>query len=208
MTKKNAESWGANLAGQIETELVVPHDMLEQTGAMDFFLQAIKQFVIICMCQKHPANAHILARENWITGMRTMWVISQQPGEYNPLHFHTQCDISAVMYLKVPKMLPTRKTHRPDDGSIVFTSNASRDITLSVPSMVIPPKVGDFFIFGANQLHSVYPYRCEEGQKDVERRSISFNAVYQTPKNPIGPAEKYVQEYQPREKYDNTTRYS
>ena len=39
---------------------------------------------------------------------------------------------------------------------------------------------GDFYIFGAQQQHAVYPYRCVEGQKDVERRSISFNAVFQS----------------------------
>ena len=33
-------------------------------------------------------------------------------------------------------------------------------------------------MFGAQQQHAVYPYRCEEG--DPERRSISFNAVFQS----------------------------
>ena len=51
---------------------------------------------------------------------------------------------------------------------------------MSAPSVAIPSQVGDFYIFGANQQHAVYPYRCEEGQKDVERRSISFNAVFQS----------------------------
>jgi len=67
-----------------------------------------------------------------------------------------------------------------DDGSILFFGNASRDIDLAVPQLVCPPKVGDFYIFGAHQQHAVYPYRCAEGQKDVERRSISFNAIFQS----------------------------
>ena len=95
------------------------------------------------------------------------------------MHIHTECTISAVMYIKVPKMLPCRKEHRPnDDGSILFTSNASRDVDFSQSVITIPPQVGDFFIFGAKQQHAVYPYRCEEG--DPERRSISFNAVFQS----------------------------
>ena len=97
------------------------------------------------------------------------------------MHIHTQCQISTVMYLKIPKMLPSKKEHRPlDDGSILFASNASRDVDFSVPNIVIHPAVGDFFIFGAQQQHSVYPFRCAEGQKDVERRSISFNAIFQS----------------------------
>ena len=108
--------------------------------------------------------------------MLTMWIVSQQPGEYNPMHIHTQCTVSTVMYLKIPKMLPSRKEHRPnDDGSILFASNASRDVDFSNPNTTYHPRVGDFFIFGAQQQHAVYPYRCAEGQKDVERRSVSFN---------------------------------
>ena len=40
--------------------------------------------------------------------------------------------------------------------------------------------MGDFYIFGAQQQHAVYPFRCAEGQKETERRSISFNAIFQS----------------------------
>jgi len=82
-----------------------------------------------------------------------------------------------VMYLKVPKFEPCKKDHRDmDDGAITFVSNSSNDTEFSQPSLTMRPTVGDFFIFGAKQLHMVYPYRCEEG--DTERRSISFNANF------------------------------
>ena len=180
---KDAKSHGGNLAGQIEKELLVEHKILEQTGVMGFFMGAIRQFIILCKCQMMPQQHYVEAiqREEWLTQMLTCWIISQQPGEYNPMHIHTQCTISTVMYLKVPKMLPSRKEHRPgDDGSILFVSNASRDVDFSNSNIVFPPQVGDFFIFGAQQQHAVYPYRCAEGQKDVERRSISFNAIFQS----------------------------
>jgi len=176
---KDVKSHGEYLAGQIDSELLVEHNILEQTGVMGFFLGAVRQFVIQCKCQMMPGLEQAIQKEEWLTQMLTMWIISQQPGEYNPMHIHTQCTISTVMYLKVPKMLPSRKEHRStDDGSILFTSNASTDIDFSVPNIVIAPQVGDFYIFGAHQQHTVYPYRCEEG--DPERRSISFNAVFQS----------------------------
>ena len=128
-----------------------------------------------------PDKIDAIQQEEWLTQMLTMWIISQQPGEYNPIHIHTECQISSVMYLKIPKILPSKKEHRPlDDGSILFVSNSSRDVDFSVPNIAIPPQVGDFYIFGAQQQHQVYPYRCKEGQEDVERRSISFNAVFQS----------------------------
>ena len=178
---KNAESWGKNLAGQIDTELLVEHDILEQTGVMGFFLGAVRQFVLMCKCQQMPEVAEAVQREEWLPQMLSCWIISQYPNEYNPAHLHTQCQISSVMYLKVPEMIPSRKEHRAeDDGSILFFGNASRDIDLSVPQMVCQPNVGDFYVFGAHQQHAVYPYRCAEGQKETERRSISFNAVFQS----------------------------
>jgi len=178
---KETKSHGEYLAGQIDTELLVEHNILEQTGVMGFFLGAVRQFVIMCKCQMMPDKIDAIKREEWYSQMLTMWIISQQPGEYNPMHIHTQCQISTVMYLKVPKLLPSRKEHRPhDDGSILFTNSASRDVDFSVSHIVIPPQVGDFYIFGAQQQHAVYPYRCAEGQKETERRSISFNAVFQS----------------------------
>ena len=176
---KDAESHGGHLAGQIEKELRVEHKILEQTGVMGFFMGAIRQFVIMCKCQQMPDSIAAIQQEEWYTQMLTMWIVSQQPGEYNPMHIHTQCTISSVMYLKVPKMLPSRKEHRPgDDGSILFVSNAARDVDFSNPNINFCPVVGDFYMFGAQQQHTVYPYRCEEG--DPERRSISFNAIFQS----------------------------
>ena len=176
---KDATSHGEHLAGQVEKELLIEHEVLELAGVMGFFLGAVRQFVIMCKCQQMPDKIAAIKREEWYTQLLTMWIISQQPGEYNPMHIHTQCTISTVMYLKVPKMMPSRKGHRPlDDGSILFCSNASRDVDFSNPNITFRPAVGDFYIFGAQQQHSVYPYRCEEG--DPERRSISFNAVFQS----------------------------
>ena len=155
-------------------------------------MAAVRQFVILCKCQMTPNKISEVQQEEWLTQIVSMWIVSQQPGEYNPLHTHNQCQISTVMYLKVPKMLPSRKEHTQSvDGSILFTSN-STDIT-AVRELVIPPQVGDFYIFGAHQQHAVYPFRCAEGQEDVERRSISFNAVFQS-KADLDREQKYLQD--------------
>ena len=178
---KDAKSWGVNLAGQIDSELLIEHDILEQTKMLPFFLGAVRQYLIMCKCQQMPDFIEAIQKETWFTQLLSMWIVSQYPNEYNPAHLHTQCQISTVMYLKVPEMLPSRKEHRSeDDGSILFFGNASRDIDLSVPQMVCKPKVGDFYIFVSHQQHAVYPYRCAEGQKETERRSISFNAIFQS----------------------------
>ena len=101
---KDAKSHGEYLAGQIDSELLVEHILLEQTGVMGFFMGAVRQFVIQCKCQQMPTMIEAIQRDEWLIQMLTMWIISQQPGEYNPMHIHTQCQISAVIYLKVPKI--------------------------------------------------------------------------------------------------------
>jgi len=51
---KEAKSWGHNLAGQIDSELLIEQNILEQTGMLGFFMGAIRQFVIMCKCQQMP----------------------------------------------------------------------------------------------------------------------------------------------------------
>ena len=82
---------GEYLAGQIDTELRIEHDLLEQTGMMGFFLGAVRQFIIQCKCQMMPGFEQAIQKEEWLIQMLTMWIISQQPNEYNPLHIHTEC---------------------------------------------------------------------------------------------------------------------
>jgi len=176
---KQSVSHGERLAGQIDTELLIPHELLKQFGMMNFFTGLARQFVRTAMIQNHPKDTQSVMDAEIFIKMLSTWVVSQQPNEYNPIHVHTECHLSSVMYLKVPKFEPSKKTHRSsDDGSITFISNSSIDTEFSTPTITITPTVGDFFIFGSKQLHTVYPYRCEEG--DPERRSVSFNAIYET----------------------------
>ena len=173
---KETETWGPNLAGQIDTELKIEHDILKQTGMMGFFMGAVRQFVLLCKMQQMPDKIDEIQREEWLTQMLTCWIISQQPNEYNPCHIHTECALSTVMYLKIPEYLPSRKSHRKDDGAINFTGPGTKDPFWGNPTITIQPQVGDFFIFPASQQHFVYPFRTPDGKG--ERRSVSFNVVF------------------------------
>jgi len=180
ISDENTPSHGDSLAGQIKTELTVDIERLKKYNLDKFFDTMIKQFVIYAKSQQTPYNEEI-KKETWLTQIVGMWVVSQEPNEYNPLHHHTECQISAVMYLKIPKFKKERKEHRRSvDGAITFVANSSLDKDFSHPNIRISPVVGDLFIFGANQQHSVNPYRCEEG--DTERRSVSFNAIFSSEK--------------------------
>jgi len=102
------------------------------------------------------------------------WTVHQYENEYNPIHNHSNCKISAVMHLKFPeKIKPPVKEHTGGlDGNLVFTGMGDADEWCTSPVMNCKSSnVGWLHLFPASLGHSVYPFKGEG-----ERRSLSFNA--------------------------------
>ena len=97
---ENEKSHGQHLAGQINDELFVEHEILQKEQVMDFFLDVSRNFVIQQFCQSQPLQREAILAEEWYTQMLTMWIISQKDNEYNPVHIHTQCNLSTVCISK------------------------------------------------------------------------------------------------------------
>jgi len=169
-----AENMGS---GEMKEQFPIDLKILEKEEVMEYFLQVCKQYVILAFSQAHPENKENIEKTKWITRMTLMWVNSQRDNEYFPLHAHMNCHMSSVMYLKIPKYLPTRNPHTTP-GAIEFTGVPSRSPTfLGRGTLEVQPRVGDFFIFAADQQHSVYPFQTQDG--NGERRSISMNAAFE-----------------------------
>jgi len=166
-------------AGQLENQFNIDLKILEQEEMLGFFLNVCRNYVIQAFCQAQPNNKEDILKEEWLTQINLMWINSQRDNEYFPTHIHTQCAISAVIYLKISEYLPSRKTFGnifEDDGALEFSNNTSQDQIWALPDFRIQPQVGDFFIFPAAQQHQVYPFRTTDGKG--ERRSVSFNANF------------------------------
>ena len=175
-------NWGHNLAGQIQDEPLVPHEMMQNYklgtsgNIFTFLLNIVGEYVKMCMKQQATmADSHLIDKEEWMTQMKSAWLISQWPGEYNPVHIHTECAISTVMYLKVPEFLPSTKPDRADDGCITFVGGSKSTNRLTRNIIKHKPTVGDFFVFPAHLQHCVWPFKTDG---DYERRSMSFNADF------------------------------
>ena len=172
-------SWGENLAGQIKEELLIEPKLLKKENLLDFFGNMVQEYVHQCNLQQAPSDQHqhIETVKNHIhVTMNSMWIVEQQPGEYNPIHTHTGCDVSAVMYLKAPIFLPSEKTERNDDGTIYFIGSSSPKTKLNTNSLKVKPTPGAFFIFPSHLQHTVYPYKTND---NFARRSVSFNASFE-----------------------------
>ena len=171
----NVENWGPNLAGQIAWEPKIDLKLIEKTDIEKYFYSAIHQYCMRAHLQTYPFQHDDDPPSLTEYSIDTMWIVSQKDNEYNPIHIHTNCSLSAVMYLKVPKFLPARKQRNDHDGNIVFYQSAANPegVFGNIASISVKQKVGDFYIFSAAQAHQVYPFRTVDGKG--ERRSVSFN---------------------------------
>ena len=168
---KDRKDMGARLAGVIETESEIPHSMLEEKKVMNIFHALSRSYI-----EQAYLNAGLQDQWNAMdvkTQMQSIWSVSQYENEYNPQHNHSHCQISAVLYLKVPSMKPRNLPGKNDkDGQIEFT-HAGNDDIFTVGSFVVKPRVGTLIMFPNSLLHQVYPF-----QGSGERRSIAFNMSY------------------------------
>ena len=193
------KNWGDNLAGQIQDEPLIPHELMQnykigKDGTVfNFLMDLVGRYVQHCTVQQATSAEIDKVKDiEWLTQMKSCWVISQWEGEYNPIHIHTECQMSTVMYLKIPEFLPSTKPERDDDGCIMFIGATHQSTTLTRNLLKWKPRVGDFFIFPAHLQHCVYPFKTDG---DFERRSVSFNADF-IDRRQLEQRQKQEQEYQ------------
>ena len=168
---------GDRLVGQINHEPDLSLADLDESGAAHFFHSCTASFVNNIMMTRFGQEF----QKNYSTTVlyKSAWGVCQFQNEYNPVHFHTACNISSVMYLKIPKYEKRWNESRPYkgndvDGCIEFVDGVTDLMGLQMGTYRHTPKVGELFLFPSNLLHTVYPFKG-----DGERRSLAFNMGYQ-----------------------------
>ena len=177
LSNKLSESHGQSLAGVIDKEIKVYKSNMEKAGVDQLIESCVRSYVVHC-AKSHGVFDETHTFESMIN---SAWIVSQYENEYNPAHNHTGCDISAVIYLKVPDVkgrrnLESKKGKQDNDGDITFIHSAMGNRNFDVFEkgvMTIQPTSGLLVMFPSYLLHTVYPF-IGEG----ERRCLPFNAVY------------------------------
>ena len=172
-----SESHGQSLAGVIDKELRIYKSDMVKAGVDQLLESCVKSYVV------HAAKTHGMFKEEYVfeTRLNSAWVVSQYANEYNPMHNHTGCEMSGVIYLKAPNMkgrrnLESKKGKTDSDGDISFVYNTAsqRNQDIFEKGLVqITPVPGLMLMFPSYLVHTVYPF-IGEG----ERRCIAFNAFY------------------------------
>ena len=181
----NRDSAGDSLAGQIHHEYFITQEKLIETGLMEYFVEMTAKYWGTVLnngnlwqyCDKkfeHGPHGF-----DYACKIVSAWTVHQFENEYNPIHNHANCKISAVMHLKFPENIePARKGHTTTDkksgldGNLAFTGMGAADEWCTAPVLnVNASTVGMLHLFPSTLGHVVYPFRGKG-----ERRSLSFNA--------------------------------
>ena len=171
-----------SLVGQVEQELLIPADIINKWGkwlgtqVRAYVSGYFEQFGIpeqnILTASKEQASQAVNRIQ---TNVKSAWYIRSFAGDYNPLHTHTDCELTCVGFLKVPDLSQERKktpqSERPNGVLEILSNTGSTDnLSWEKDSIGFVPKVGNWYLFPANLRHTEYAFRC-----DGERRSFSIN---------------------------------
>ena len=160
LCKKNIKkSHITNLAGDIKHEYTINANSLNKIlmPYMQTFRHAYKQWYNNDLCEIEVSDA---------------WVNYMQPGDYNPIHIHKNCEFSGVIYIDIPKKLHKEiseyKGTVEGPGTIVFLYGEDARHCQTMKTFV--PVTGDFYMFPYMLRHAVNPHKS-----NCERVSIGVN---------------------------------
>jgi hypothetical protein len=168
--QQNKVNMDNRLAGQIKDEPELTDEEMDSIGIKQIFLDIGHQYVDTIFHTNYNI-ADFKFDMKFVSG----WIVNQKENEYNPVHAHSNCSISAVLYLKVPEFKPRGYTGKKNiDGHIEFINSTVDSSRLSIGNFLVKPKVGQLHMFPSTLLHTVYPF-----QGSGERRSLAFNLDYE-----------------------------
>ncbi len=161
-SKSKNLDFGSKLAGNVHQEFFLDIDFMKKIDWANFLGKVCSQWL------KQESGKELKDFK-----IINSWIVRQFKNEYNPAHFHSG-HISGVGYLKIPDNLGLTLQNNKQinqNGRLELIEGSPK--FLSKGNYIIQPKVGDFYLFPAYLLHTVYPFT---DSKD-ERRSVSFNAA-------------------------------
>ena len=162
--KDKKKDYRKSLAGHINHEYLIDNIKIQSilNKYLDLHKHAYKQFY----AKSYPGEINC----------NSAWVNYMKSGETNPVHTHTDCDFSSVIFLNIPKGLKEENRKflgaSMGPGSLSFHISAVSDYCID--GVCVMPEVGDFFIFPWNLKHSVSSFKSKG-----ERISVACNFIFE-----------------------------
>ena len=163
--KKLKQSHRKNLAGQIEHEYLYPIE------TEPWIFQGFQIYINTWLEGYRRFKGH--ANFNPSYQLTQMWINRMKAQEYNPIHVHTNCSLSFVLWLEVPQRILSEakknKTNGADPGQTVFLFGEEA-AGLTVTERRFSPQVNTLMIFPASLRHQVMHFNSK-----VTRTSVAGN---------------------------------
>jgi len=158
--KKNPKkSHVKNLAGDIKHEYLINEKILNKL--LQPYIESFREAYL--NWYGNPINPVFVNR---------CWVNYMKPGDYNPVHTHTGCDFSGVIYLDIPSKLQKEiseyQGNHDGPGAIYFLYGETNSYCIT--NISSKPVAGDIYIFPYGLKHAVNPHKS-----NCERVSIGVN---------------------------------
>jgi hypothetical protein len=163
--RKLPNKYNSYLAGRIENEFIYPEEQWIVDGlkpAFDYWITHSKHLF-------HPRTIKGL-------NFNAIWINRQKAGEYNPVHVHTNADLSFVLWLAVPKGLQKdidnwKNTHTSHGQCPGYTNfYYGEEDLFSQNYNYFNPVANTILVFPAKLRHDVQAFRCKG-----ERASVAGN---------------------------------
>ena len=169
MGKKLKKSHRKNLAGQIEHEYLYPIET--EPWIFNEFQIYINTW--IDGWKKFSSRLDFNPRYQ----LAQMWINRMKPKEYNPIHIHTHCDLSFVLFLEVPQRMIneakrkplTNVGAKPGDLCFIYGEEAWGSLT----EKRFAPRVNTLLMFPATLRHQVIHFNSK-----VTRTSVAGNVKF------------------------------
>jgi len=167
--KKLKKSHRTNLAGQIEHEYLYPIET--EPWIFNEFQIYINTW--IDGWKKFSSRLDFNPRYQ----LAQMWINRMKPKEYNPIHIHTHCDLSFVLFLEVPQRMIneakrkplTNVGAKPGDLCFIYGEEAWGSLT----EKRFAPRVNTLLMFPATLRHQVIHFNSK-----VTRTSVAGNVKF------------------------------
>ena len=167
--KKLKKSHRTNLAGQIEHEYLYPLET--EPWIFNEFQTYINTW--IDGWKKFSSRLDLNPRYQ----LAQMWINRMKPKEYNPIHIHTHCDLSFVLFLEVPQRMIneakrkplTNVGAKPGDLCFIYGEEATGYLT----EKRFAPRVNTLLMFPATLRHQVIHFNSK-----VTRTSVAGNIKF------------------------------
>ena len=181
-----SEDWSQNLVGQVNQETLIPKDILNKWG--NWFATQVKAYIAQYLAQMYIPEQQLfktdMSYEQLVKNVgaktsitvQSAWYVRSFVGDYNPIHTHTDCELTCVGFLKTPNWSKEVKKENKlfsDSGNLQLISNSGGDNArhfFENDTIRFLPKVGNWYLFPSNIRHQVYPFSSKS-----ERRSFSIN---------------------------------